>query len=73
MIQKELYRTRSDGVKLFHIYSDDNKDLLQVETGYFYNDVIDIENAGYTYQEIDREETGADEVEDMREVLGVLG
>ena len=75
MIQKELYMTRSDGVKLYRSYSDSNKDLLQVETGAVYNEAIDVEGAAYTYQEVDREETDetTDEGEDMREALGILG
>ncbi len=71
MIQKELYMTRSDGVKLYRSYSDSNKDLLQVETGAVYSEAIDVEGAAYTYQEVDREET--DETEDMREALEILG
>lgn len=71
MIQKEFYMTRSDGVKLYRAYSDSNKDLLQVETGAIYGEAIDVEDAAYTYQEVDREE--ADGIEDMREALGILG
>lgn len=71
MIQKELYMTRSDGVKLYRSYSDSNKYLLQVETGAVYGEAIDVEDAAYTYQEVDREET--DETEDMREALEILG
>ena len=70
MIQKEFYMTRSDGVKLYRTYSDSNKDLLQVETGAIYGEAIDVEDAAYTYQEVDREE--ADGIEDMREALGIL-
>ena len=73
MIQKELYMTRSDGVKLYRSYSDANKDLLQVETGAVYNEAIDVEGAAYTYQEVDRTEEETDEGEDMREALGILG
>ena len=71
MIQKEFYMTRSDGVKLYRTYSDSNKDLLQVETGAIYGEAIDVEDAAYTYQEVDREEV--DGIEDMREALGILG
>ena len=73
MIQKELYMTRSDGVKLYRSYSDADKDLLQVETGNVYTEAIDVEDAAYAYQEVDREETEMDETEDMREALGILG
>ena len=73
MIQKELYMTRSDGVKLYRSYSDADKDLLQAETGAVYNEAIDVEGAAYTYQEVDRTEEETDEGEDMREALGILG
>lgn len=73
MIQKELYMTRSDGVKLYRSYSDANKDLLQVETGNVYGEAIDVEGAAYTYQEVDRAEEETDESADMREALGILG
>lgn len=51
MIVKEFYKIREDGVKLFHIYSDQNFCILQNETGIIYADVIDLENAPYTYTE----------------------
>lgn len=72
MIQKEFYMTRSDGVKLYRTYSDSNKELLQVETGAIYGEAIDVEDAAYTYQEVDREEAETDEAEDMCEALGIL-
>ena len=73
MVQKEFYRTRADGVKLYRSYSDSGKDLLQVETGAVYGEAIDVEGAAYTYQEVDCTETETDESEDMREALGILG
>lgn len=48
MIQKELYMTRSDGVKLYRTYSDSGKGLLQIETGAIYSEAIDVENTAYT-------------------------
>lgn len=51
MIVKEFYRTRSDGVKLYRIYSDENKRIIQNETGIVYDEAIDVENAPYTYSE----------------------
>lgn len=73
MIQKELYMTRSDGVKLYRTYSDSGKGLLQIETGAIYSEAIDVENTAYTYQEVELAEDAIDETEDMRMALSVLG
>lgn len=73
MIQKELYMTRSDGVKLYRTYSDSGKGLLQIETGAIYSEAIDVENMAYTYQEVELAEDEIDETEDMRMALSVLG
>lgn len=51
MIVKEEYKTRADGVKLFRIYSDEGRQLLQNETGIVYTEAIDVEGAPYTYTE----------------------
>lgn len=51
MIVREEYKTRSDGVKLFRIYSDENRKIIQNETGNVYAEAIDVENAPYTYSE----------------------
>ena len=51
MIVKEEYKTRSDGVKLFRTYSDENRKIIQNETGIVYAEAIDVENAPYTYCE----------------------
>lgn len=51
MIVREFYRVREDGVTLYRTYSDEGYMIRQVETGYTYNDAIDIENAPYTYEE----------------------
>ena len=53
MIIKEEYKTRSDGVKLFRIYSDEGKFIIQNETGITYDEAIDVEDAHYTYTESD--------------------
>ena len=73
MIQRELYMTRSDGVKLYRTYSDSGKGLLQIETGAIYSEAIDVENTAYTYQEVELAEDAIDETEDMRMALSVLG
>lgn len=53
MIVKEFYKTRSDGVNLFRVYSDEGKFIIQNETGISYEEAIDVENAPYTYSESD--------------------
>lgn len=53
MIIKELYKTRSDGVKLYRSYSDENRYIIQNETGILYGEAIDVESATYTYSESD--------------------
>lgn len=55
MIVKEEYKTRADGVKLFRIYSDEGKQIIQNETGIVYDEAIDVENAPYTYTESDED------------------
>lgn len=52
-IVKEFYKTRTDGVNLYRIYSDNGMQLLQNETGVLYSEAIDVENAPYTYSESD--------------------
>ena len=51
MIKRDFYMTRSDGVNLFRTYSDENYRILQNETGYIYDEAIDVENVSYTYTE----------------------
>ena len=59
MIKTEFYRTRTDGVDLYKTYSDENKIILQTETGYEYGEAIDVAdengNIAYTYEETDKE------------------
>lgn len=65
MIVREEFRTRGDGVKLFRTYSDEGKGVLQNETGIVYSEAIDVENAPYTYTEVeeDRELTAEEALE----------
>ena len=51
MIIKEFYQERTDGVKLYKIYSDKDVLLRQIETGHLYSMAIDIEDSPYTYEE----------------------
>lgn len=52
---REFYSIRSDGVLLYRTYSNENKMILQNETGIEYAEAIDVENAPYTYSELDKE------------------
>lgn len=61
MIVREEFRTRGDGVKLFRTYSDEGKGILQNETGIVYHEAIDVENAPYTYTEVEDEELPTEE------------
>lgn len=61
MIVTEYYTTRSDGVKLYRTYSDEGKNIRQVETGIEYGEAVDVEGAGFTYEEVEAQEN-AEEV-----------
>jgi hypothetical protein len=47
----EYFKTRTDGVNLYRTYSDEGKQILQIETGNVYDEAIDVENTRYTYSE----------------------
>ena len=51
MIKKEFHSTRKDGVKLFRTYSDQYLKIKKVGTDEVYSEAIDIENAGFEYEE----------------------
>lgn len=53
MIKKDYYSTRDDGVNLFRTFSTAGKLIMQVETGIIYEEAIDIEGKGFTYEETD--------------------
>lgn len=53
MVIKEFYEKRVDGVNLYRNYSDKNFRILQEQTGYVYDEAIDVEDAPYTYIETD--------------------
>ena len=53
MIVKRFYKTRSDGVSLYRTFSDEQKMILQNETGVTYAEAIDVEDSPYTYTETD--------------------
>lgn len=51
MLVRELCVTRFDGINLYRTYSDENKMIIQNETGYEYSEAVDVEGAPYTYSE----------------------
>lgn len=54
MIKREYYKTRKkDGVKLYRTYSDENYKIKQIETGFIFDEAIDVESSTYTYEETD--------------------
>ena len=57
MVDKQFYKTREDGVNLISWFSTEGKRLYQNETGKVYDSpLIDVENAPYTYTEVEDEE-----------------
>lgn len=51
MLKRVFHRTRADGVNLYRTYSDEGKNIVQNETGLFFDEAVDVENAPYTYTE----------------------
>lgn len=51
MIVREFYETRADGVNLYRTYSDNGMKIRQVETKRVYDEAIDLEDKGFTYEE----------------------
>lgn len=53
MIKREFYMTRKDGVNLYRIYSTDDLYIRKIGTDEIYDEVVDVENAPYEYEETD--------------------
>lgn len=51
MIVKNFYATRLDGVNLFETKSDRGVRIRKVGTDEVYDSAIDVEGAGFTYEE----------------------
>lgn len=51
MIKREFYKTRKDKVNLYRIYSTENLYIRKIGTDEIYDEVIDVENAPYEYEE----------------------
>ena len=52
-IKRDFYVELADGTKLYRTYSDAGKQIIQNETGVFFDDAVDVEGAAYTYSETD--------------------
>lgn len=53
MMVKTQKITRDDGVKLIRTYSSRGMKIRQNETGIVYDEAVDLENCGFTYEETD--------------------
>ena len=69
MVIREYYKTRKDGVNLYRTYSDQNKYILQVETGYEYTEAIDVEWKNYTYVETDKDIESEEDVNSLEDII----
>ena len=56
MIVKEFYKTRKDGKKLFHTYSNEGLKIQKIGTDEVYDEAIDLEGQSFEYHEITEEE-----------------
>ena len=63
MIKQEYYTTIKDGITLYRTYSDNNKMILQVETGIEYSEAIDVYPVRYTYVETENDIQSEEEQE----------
>lgn len=54
MIQTDFYMKRYDGVDLYRTYSDINHYIIQDQTGFEYEEAIDVEGAEFTYTESEK-------------------
>ena len=51
MIAKHYIKTRKDGIRLYKTYSTDGFKIRQIQTGFLYDEAIDVENSEYVYEE----------------------
>lgn len=70
MIIRELYKTRTDGVRLYRTYSDVGIMVQQNETGTKYTEAIDVENAPYTYTEVSAQAESVHAEDALRIITG---
>lgn len=65
MVKTEYFMTRTDGVKLFRTYSDNNKKLIRND-GVVYDEAVDVEGIGYTYTESDEDVEVIEDIEGIQ-------
>lgn len=53
MIRQEIFMERADGITLYLTYSDENRYILQLDTGIIYENAVDVENSSHTYEELE--------------------
>lgn len=53
MMVKTQKITRDDGVKLIRTYSSKGLKIRQNETGIIYDEAVDLEDSGFSYEETD--------------------
>ena len=72
--QTKTLMTRADGVTLCYTYSDSGKKLIRND-GKMFDDAVDVENSGYSYEESDVSIGGSDEAteEELYCALAELG
>lgn len=71
MIHTDFYRVREDGINLYKTYSDQGLRIENEQTGEIFDEVINIENRGYTYIETDQ--PIEDEITDTEALNIILG
>ena len=64
MIKREFYKTRKDGINLFKTYSTDNLYIRKIGTDEIYDEVIDVEDAPFEYEETEEIIDIEEEIED---------
>ena len=67
MIKQVFFKTREDGVTLWKTYSDNDKKIIQVETGIEYDEAIDVYPVRYTYIESENDINPVEELEVVEE------
>ena len=77
MIQREFYTQRKDDVKLYRTYSNIGMMIRQNETGVEYAEAIDVEDAPYTYTEMETpietpEMTDEERLQDAETAIGIM-
>ena len=71
-IVKEFYKTRKDGINLYKVYSNEQFIIHKIGTEEYYEEVIDIENAPYEYEETEELREELSEIEEKAMAYDIL-